>query len=575
MSFQPPITIHEAIKNIDNRTYLLPSIQREFTWWEDQIRWLFDSLMQEYPINSFLLWNVQGDTKDKFKYYEILKNYVERYKTHNEEFSTKGFKDFYGILDGQQRLTSLYIGLKGSFSWHQYYASWSYSEDNFPSRRLYVNISEKPEEDEEGQEYDFRFLTEPEYKKEEDKWFLVGDILNIKNVNDLLNLIQTTPKLRTDLAKSIISRLHEVVHLDRSINCYIEKNQNIDKALNIFIRINKDGTPLDFSDLVMSTIVSDWKGDARKLVTGLSDEIFRNQGFLISKDLILKTYLYLYSEDIRFKVNNFTIDKASEFETYWKDIRSSILTTFKTIRDYGFVDQTLTSKNAVLPIIYFIHHNKYFEIFHSQVKFESERKLIKKWLHLVLLKQIFGASSDTVLRKIRIGLKGKSSFPAKEIVSSFAGTNKNMTLDDDSIEKILKVQKDHPLAFSILALLYPNLDYKNGNFHKDHLHPATCFSDNYLSNIGISGDNLNFYKNSENWNSILNLQFLDANENKSKNKGELKPWIDSETAKLDMTIGQFCSKHLIPEKLDFLQFRQFILERKQVLSNELRQQLTF
>src|SRR5947199_6093345 len=113
MSFQPPITVLQAIRNIDSNLYLLPSIQREFTWWEDQIRWLFDSLMQHYPINSFLLWKVEGETKSKFKFYETLREYVEVHRIYNREFSTAGCPDFYGILDGQQRLTSLYIGLKG------------------------------------------------------------------------------------------------------------------------------------------------------------------------------------------------------------------------------------------------------------------------------------------------------------------------------------------------------------------------------------------------------------------------------------------------------------------------------
>lgn len=575
MSFQPPISIYEAITNIDNKTYLLPSIQREYTWWEDQLRWLFDSLMQGYPINSLLLWEVLGETKRNFKFYEILTEYVQRHKTHNNEFNTKGHKDFYGILDGQQRLTSLYIGLKGTFAWHKYYASWQYSPDNFPPRQLYINLVEKPEENEEGQEFEFRFLLNSEYEKEKGKWFLVGDILDRRTSEDLINLIQGDSKFSGKLARSIVSRLYDVVHNEKPINCYIEKSQDIDKALNIFIRINKNGTPLNFADLVMSIVIAHWKEDARKLIYGLVDEIFRNYGFLVTKDFILKSYLYLYSDDIRFKVNNFTVEKAQEFESHWNDIRKSILTLFKLMMNYGFVDQTLTSKNAILPLLYHIHHNNYTGGFDSQIKYFSDRMVIKRWLHLVLLKQIFGASADTVLRKIRAELENRTDFPAKDIVSSFVGTNKDMSFDDDAIENILKTQKDQAAAFSILALLYPNLDYKNGNFHKDHLHPADCFQDDYLNRSGISNTDLDFYKNQENWNSICNLQLLDANENMSKNAGELKSWVEAETKKSGMTMTQFCNKHLIPEKLEFSEFKQFITERKLILKNEIKKQTTF
>ena len=58
MSFQTPITISEVINDIHSKKYLLPSIQREFVWSQDQITMLFDSLMRDYPINSFLFWKI-------------------------------------------------------------------------------------------------------------------------------------------------------------------------------------------------------------------------------------------------------------------------------------------------------------------------------------------------------------------------------------------------------------------------------------------------------------------------------------------------------------------------------------
>ena len=63
MSFQTPITIKEAIENIESNKYLLPAIQREFVWKHSKIEWLFDSIMRNYPISSFLFWEVSGETK--------------------------------------------------------------------------------------------------------------------------------------------------------------------------------------------------------------------------------------------------------------------------------------------------------------------------------------------------------------------------------------------------------------------------------------------------------------------------------------------------------------------------------
>ena len=116
MSFQTPISIATAIEDIVNNRLLLPAIQREFIWTNTQIEWLFDSIMRHYPISSFLFWRVEGDTKHQYKYYSFLQHFRERYQTHNDEFDTNGVNDFMAVLDGQQRLASLYIGLKGSYA---------------------------------------------------------------------------------------------------------------------------------------------------------------------------------------------------------------------------------------------------------------------------------------------------------------------------------------------------------------------------------------------------------------------------------------------------------------------------
>ena len=108
MSFQTPITISDAIEKIDSNQFLLPAIQREFIWNHSKIEWLFDSIMRNYPISSFLFWKVEETTSKGYRFYKFINEYRERYKTHNEEISTNGISSFNAVLDGQQRLTSLF-----------------------------------------------------------------------------------------------------------------------------------------------------------------------------------------------------------------------------------------------------------------------------------------------------------------------------------------------------------------------------------------------------------------------------------------------------------------------------------
>lgn len=572
MSFQTPITIAEAVENVEYNKFLLPAIQREFVWSSSKIEWLFDSLMRNYPISSFLFWNVEGASVNGYRFYKFINEYRERYKTHNEEISTDGMGSFNAILDGQQRLTSLYVGLKGSYAYKEYRRKWENSEWSIPTRRLYLNFVSTLEEQEDGRIYEFSFLKDSDTKQAEiykDKWFRIGKILELKNISKFNKYV--TDNGLTEFSIDILARLQEVIHSDRIINYFLEKEQDLDKALNIFIRINSGGEPLNFSDLLMSIAVANWtQKDARKEIHKLVDAV-RDKGFSISKDLVLKTFLFLYSKDIKFRVTNFSRDNAKEFETEWEKIRDAILSTFELLKTYGFTDYTLTSKNAIVPIVYYLYHRQIYRDYSTKIEFKNEREIIKKWLHIVLIKKIFGGQADSVLTQIRKAftsdikkLKIKpeiSEFPVNEINKNI---KKDTTVGDEFIEDLLYSQKDDQYTFSTLSVLYPNLDYKNNDFHKDHIHPAASY-DNLTDDL----------KEKYGWwtyNSIYNLQMLDANENMSKNDKSLKEWVDAQTKNIDK--DKFLENHLIPNvDLELDNFKEYFEKRKELLIKELKKVL--
>ena len=123
-------------------------------------------------------------------------------------------------------------------------------------------------------------------------------------------------------------------------------------------------------------------------------------------------------------------------------------------------------------------------------------------------------------------------------------------------------QKGSQYSFPILALLYPDLDYKNNNFHQDHLHPEASYS-----NLSATEKETYGWKV---YNSITNLQMLDANENMSKNAMSLKGWVAKETVSSDLS--RFQQSHIIPSNvnLELSNFSQFITERKILLVNKLK-----
>lgn len=576
MSFQIPITIAEVIKKIENNQFLLPAIQREFVWSSDKIEWLFDSIMKGYPISSFLFWDVEEKTAKGYQFYTFIKKYRERYETHNEEISIDGLGAFSAVLDGQQRLTSLYIGLKGSYAYKGYRKKWENTEDSIPTRYLYLNISTQLEEQEDGREYEFSFLTKDDTKgneiyienndKESEKiWFKVGSILNYTDDERFDDFVEN---FKSPFSRKALRKLKRVILDDKVINYFLEKGQDLHRALNIFIRINSGGEPLNFSDLIMSIAIANWeRKDARKEIHDLVDAI-REKGFSISKDLILKTFLYLHSKDIKFKVTNFSKENAKDFETCWEEIRSAILSAFCLLRDFGFSDHNLTSKNAIIPIVYYLYHKKIYNGFTESKKYEVDRGIIKKWVHSVLIKRVFGSSSDTTLSQIRQAFTDDVLCkPLKDEIINFPTEFKglrNLSITDDTIEELLWTQMEDKYSFSILALLYPNLDFKNNNFHKDHLHPVSQFEE-------LLEDSLKDY-GWEAYNSIYNLQLLDANENMSKKDLSLSEWVNKSTSSVDR--ANFLESHLIPDvDLSINNFNNFFEERKKQLISRLKELL--
>jgi uncharacterized protein with ParB-like and HNH nuclease domain len=102
MSYETALTIKNVVDKIHKKEYLLPTIQREFVWNTYQIERLFDSLMRDYPISSFLFWEVDKENVKNYEFYEFIRNYHEKNNRHNQKASINGDDKITAILDGQQ-----------------------------------------------------------------------------------------------------------------------------------------------------------------------------------------------------------------------------------------------------------------------------------------------------------------------------------------------------------------------------------------------------------------------------------------------------------------------------------------
>lgn len=184
------LSIKMLINGITDNRYFLPAIQRKFVWDEDRICTLFNSIMKDYPIGTFLFWDLPAKQAKNYTFYEFLKNYHER-DSKNELVRYDFTNEIRGVLDGQQRLSSMYIALQGVYRTKRKYA-WASSDDAYPERKLYMNILGDDED------YEFSFLSDKDLKHSSNQiYFLVRNILAEDKDVYAGDVIEVVPEIRT------------------------------------------------------------------------------------------------------------------------------------------------------------------------------------------------------------------------------------------------------------------------------------------------------------------------------------------------------------------------------------------
>lgn len=584
MAYQTALTIESVIKDIDSKKYLLPSIQREFVWSTKQIEKLFDSLMMDYPINAFLFWKVPKEKAKEFSFYEFLRDYHQRTGRHNPKANISGSDDIIAILDGQQRMTSLYIGLKGSYAYKISHKRWD-NPQAYPMRKLYLNVLGESEDTD--LTYDFCFLTDSEVKSmnaQKDQngnaayfWYKVGDILDVKEeyeVNDILidNNLNAHPNFK--FANKALFKLFTVIRKNQTISYYLEESTELDKVLNIFIRVNSGGTTLSYSDLLLSFATAQWQQrDAREELNQFMDEVnMIGRGFNIGKDIILKACLVLSGfNDISFKVDNFNRSNMLVIEQNWDELTNAFRMAVELISSFGFSRENITSNNLIIPIAYYIKSIGSPANFVSSSNYTEDRRLIKKWFISSLLNRVFSFMPDGLLKPVRTIIDDNpGSFPFDKIVDHFRGTNRDITFTDDIIDNLLWTKYGSGDILVVLSVLYPWADLKN-SFHIDHIYPKSKFTPKKLEKRGIPADSIPYYI--ENVNYLGNLQLLEATPNEEKNNKDFDEWL-KETFTNPEQLKAYKEKHYIPDvDLSFGNFESFLEERKKLIVAALKKEL--
>ncbi|GHQ77046.1 hypothetical protein VN0405_11880 [Helicobacter pylori] len=514
------VFLDNSIKNVVdelNVRYFLPDIQREYVWLkkadEKKIEQLFDSILRGYPIGSFLFWKLQkediakSDEQDEnklnFQLYQFITNYDER-KPHNEKMRIEQIArdDLFIVLDGQQRLTSLYIGLKGTRTLKKKGARYD-NPNAYEEKRLYLNLKHQPNIDNPEDNYQFEFHAKVPTNDKDQFWFKVGDILELESV---WNYVEKQGIKGNAL--NLLEKLKDIFHTKQLISFFEEKEKNLNKVLNIFIRVNSGGVKLSYSDLLMSILTASFSSDIREkmneLVDALKDKGFQN----VEQDQVLKTCLLLIGKDTTFELKNFNKNNVKEIEENWEKITESIYDAAKLLETFGYAGH-LGSAYILSTLAYFY--------FLKQKMDKNDEEQALKFVRNAQIMGYFGGSTDTKLSIIAHSIKEARTFEAFNHNLAKHQTCP-LKITNDTIEDMVFFNS-HSRVFPVLQILYPNLNYKTTTFQIDHIYPKSKFNE---KNKKLDKD---FY---ECGNHLYNLQLLEGQENSAKKDKDPEAWLKEE-----------------------------------------------
>ena len=244
------LKIDTILSQIDVGAYALPVFQRGYVWNRDQVRKLMYSLYRGYPIGELLVWNTATDPE----------------MARGDGTLTAGNVNL--ILDGQQRVTSLYGIFRGKPP--------AFFEGNASAfTNLYFNVETETFEFYAAQKMSGNFA-----------WVNVTEFLK-SGIGAFIGKNLSTPEGAAYWSRYIpqLTRLDGIRSIDMNIET-VTSEKSIDEVVEIFNNVNSGGTKLSKGDLALAKICGQWK-DGRDILRAVLEK-YSKAGYEFSIDWLLR-----------------------------------------------------------------------------------------------------------------------------------------------------------------------------------------------------------------------------------------------------------------------------------------------
>jgi hypothetical protein len=562
MAIWKTFRVADAITEIDEEKFVLPVIQRSLVWTEYKMELLFDTLLKGDSFGGVMVIEEEKDTKPLFNYRPFTKdgNFIPSRQVNSLKQSQ------FFVIDGQQRLQTFYIGLKGTIN----------------DKSLYFDLFSDF-----NSEYEFKFEKDeddlPKISKEnierkiqEHFWYAAKELLRrLKDTNDedqvAEEIISRSP-ITDDMQKLYIRKnvkafyknviTAETLGISKVvINKSLPEIENRQRIVELFRRLNDGGTRLSSFDLVASIL----KGFSWEMESFLKEMHEMYQDIGLTQDNLIKLIFLLQDDHSKEMVSVKEEDAKFALEN-----RDKIKATIKALKDFLEHSKTYeyykTGNQSFIPLFFISYHLFHKDIDNNALKnyfsnYETgnvDFPLMKRWLYHSLINGVFRS-------------KGAGWIPYKTGIKKILETSKKYRKKTFPVNELFQVYVNHPITFTT-AYTSDNLDQLDSSFiyyliydrsitrltnDVDHIMPKSI-----LGTKGYDWGKIN---------SIKNFQLLDPRTNREiKRALSFAKWVNNDSYVKSKV--SYLAIHLIPTDETLWtedKFELFIEERAKLILQKL------
>ncbi len=554
------ISIYEALQNIKEGKYIMPAFQRQFVWGMEQIEKLWDSILLDYPIATFLFWHVDDSNVSWDTYFcsflsEVTFNSRKQADTVNFELTGINVKKTdTAVLDGQQRLTSLFLSLFGQAYIRPNYARRKSGDKIVTKLLIELNNNKVTVDEEEYNSKKFDITFSEKVGRVSPTQFELKNILNQRfqdettRENAIEEAIVNVPADSKEYARNILRRLYNKIFVEKLVRYTEITDMKQDDALEMFVRFNSGGKALRKSEITMSILEAYWPSAKTEFGKILVDSY---EGF--GTDFIIRAALMLYGDVVKSNINK---KIAEDLKNDWSGFKKALINLESLLKEMKIdVNRFSRSWNVLLPIIYYVYFNP---------DYAKNIKGVRAYLLRAIFFTYFQSGTTGKLQQMKSNI---NSFDY-EITTEMLDQMTDLRVTDGKIEDILNSEKGSRVVGEVLYYLNLNWTNKNFKYEQDHLHPDNRFNESKPISVTI-----------EDWkrwrgmrNRLPNLHLLEGRSNGSKNDMRL---VDYYNDMNDDQKEEFRKQAMIPEDihLEIEDFEKFYEARKVILTERIRELL--